>query len=97
MEVLLGIVLFAILIAPLLALMATSLVPTLGVPLNGDTLTFAAWRGIVDAQSATWRALTNSMLLSGVRRAGVDAVKPAAGMAAGAPSYPVAALVPWRH
>ncbi|MGS3450103.1 MULTISPECIES: ABC transporter permease [Klebsiella] len=64
MEVLLGIVLFAILIAPLLALMATSLVPTLGVPLNGDTLTFAAWRGIVDAQSATWRALTNSMLLS---------------------------------
>ncbi|WP_227697803.1 MULTISPECIES: iron ABC transporter permease [unclassified Raoultella] len=63
-EVLLGVVLFAILVAPLLALIATSLVPTLGVPLNGETLTFAAWRGVIDAQSATWRALSNSMLLS---------------------------------
>lgn len=63
-EVLLGAVLFAILLAPLLALMATSLVPTLGVPLSSDTLTFAAWRGIFDEQSATWRALTNSLLLS---------------------------------
>ena len=63
-EALLGVVLFAILVAPLLALIATSLVPTLGVPLNGETLTFAAWRGVVDAQSATWRALSNSMLLS---------------------------------
>jgi ABC-type Fe3+ transport system, permease component len=63
-EVLLGAVLFAILVAPLLALIATSLVPTLGVPLTGETLTFAAWRGIFDEQSATWRALTNSMLLS---------------------------------
>ena len=63
-ELLLGAVLFAILVAPLLALIATSLVPTLGVPLTGETLTFAAWRGIFDEQSATWRALTNSMLLS---------------------------------
>lgn len=63
-EILLGVVLFAILVAPLLALIATSLVPTLGVPLTSETLTFAAWRGIFDEQSATWRALTNSMLLS---------------------------------
>mgnify|MGYP003365960267 CR=1 FL=1 len=63
-ELLLGAVLFAILVAPLLALIAISLVPTLGVPLTGDTLTFAAWRAIFDEQSATWRALTNSMLLS---------------------------------
>lgn len=63
-ELLLGAVLFAILVAPLLALIATSLVPTLGVSLTGETLTFAAWRGIFDEQSATWRALTNSMLLS---------------------------------
>lgn len=63
-ELLLAAVLFAILVAPLLALIATSLVPTLGVPLTGETLTFAAWRGIFDEQSATWRALTNSMLLS---------------------------------
>lgn len=63
-EILLAIVLFGMLVAPLLALITTSLVPTLGVPLNGDTLTFAAWRAIFDEQSATWRALTNSMLLS---------------------------------
>lgn len=63
-EILLAIVLGGMLVAPLLALITTSLVPTLGVPLNGDTLTFAAWRAIFDEQSATWRALTNSMLLS---------------------------------
>lgn len=63
-EILLALVLGGMLVAPLLALIATSLVPTLGVPLNGDTLTFAAWTGIFDEQSATWRALTNSLLLS---------------------------------
>lgn len=63
-EIALGAVLFVILIAPLLALIATSLVPALGVPLNGQTLTFAAWQAIFDSQSATWRALTNSMALS---------------------------------
>ncbi|MFB5745742.1 ABC transporter permease [Cedecea sp. S5-13] len=63
-EILLAIVLGGMLVAPLLALITTSLVPTLGVPLNGDTLTFTAWRAIFDEQSATWRALTNSMLLS---------------------------------
>ena len=63
-ELLLGLVLFGILVAPLLALIATSLVPTMGVPLNSDTLTFAAWRGIFDEQSSAWRALTNSMVLS---------------------------------
>jgi len=63
-EVLLGMVLCAILLAPLLALIATSLVPTLGVSLNADTLTFAAWRAMFDNQSATWRALTNSISLS---------------------------------
>lgn len=63
-EILLAIVLGGMLVAPLLALITTSLVPTLGVPLNGDTLTFTAWRAIFDEHSATWRALTNSMLLS---------------------------------
>ncbi|UXY10763.1 iron ABC transporter permease [Kosakonia sp. ML.JS2a] len=63
-EALLAVVLCAILLAPLLALIVTSLVPTLGVPLNSDTLTFAAWRGIFDVQSATWHALTNSLFLS---------------------------------
>ncbi|PSN06074.1 ABC transporter permease [Siccibacter turicensis] len=63
-ELLLGAVLFAILVAPLLALIATSLVPTLGVPLNGETLTFAAYQAMLESGSATWRALSNSMLLS---------------------------------
>lgn len=63
-ELLLAVVLFAILLLPLLALIATSLVPTLGVPLNGKTLTFAAWHAMFDNQSATWRALINSMVLS---------------------------------
>jgi iron(III) transport system permease protein len=63
-ELLLSAVLFAILLAPLLALLVTSLVPTLGVPLNMETLTFSAWRAIFDSQSATWRALTNSVTLS---------------------------------
>ncbi|WP_130100407.1 ABC transporter permease [Siccibacter turicensis] len=63
-ELLLGAVLFAILVAPLLALIATSLVPTLGVPLNGETLTFAAYQAMLESGSTTWRALSNSMLLS---------------------------------
>ncbi len=63
-ELLLGAVLCAILLAPLLALIATSLAPTLGVPLNADTVTFSAWRAIFDEQSVAWRALTNSVTLS---------------------------------
>ncbi len=63
-ELLLGIILLTILVAPLLALVATSLVPTLGIPLNSDTITLNAWRAIFNVQSATWRALTNSLLLS---------------------------------
>ena len=63
-ELLLAAVLCAILLAPLVALITTSLVPTLGVALNSETLTFAAWRGIFDAQSATLRALSNSLFLS---------------------------------
>ncbi|PKH20485.1 ABC transporter permease [Enterobacterales bacterium CwR94] len=63
-EILLGLILCTILLAPLLALVFTSLVPTLGVPLNSKTLTFAAWQSLLDGQSVTWRALSNSMLLS---------------------------------
>lgn len=63
-EVLLGAVLCAILLAPLLALIATSLVPTLGVPLNSETFTLTAWHNLFTGQSATARALGNSFLLS---------------------------------
>lgn len=63
-EIGLGLLLMAILVAPFLALVFTSLVPTLGVPLNSQTLTFAAWHSIVDARSVAWRALSNSLVLS---------------------------------
>ncbi len=63
-ELLLGTVLAAILLAPLLALVATSLVPTLGVPLTARTLTFNAYQAMLESGSATWRALSNSLLLS---------------------------------
>lgn len=55
---------FSIVIAPLLALITTSLVPTTGVILNSDTFTLSAWKIIFDTQSATWRAILNSLLLS---------------------------------
>ncbi|GHA02811.1 iron ABC transporter permease [Ignatzschineria ureiclastica] len=64
LELFLGVILLLILVAPLLALIATSLVPTLGVPLTSDTMTLAAYRTMIDPYSATWRALSNSMVLS---------------------------------
>ncbi len=63
-ELLLGFIIFAILAAPLLALIATSLVPTLGVPFTWDNLTFKAYHTMLEGQSATWRALVNSLTLS---------------------------------
>ncbi|EIU5651379.1 iron ABC transporter permease, partial [Salmonella enterica] len=61
-EILLSALLFSIVIAPLLALIATSLVPTTGVILNSDTFTLSAWKIIFDTQ--TCRAILNSLLLS---------------------------------
>lgn len=58
------VILFLILVLPLLALVMTSLVPTLGVALTWDSLTFKAYETMLKSQSATWRAFTNSMLLS---------------------------------
>ena len=64
MEWLLGATLFLILLAPMLALLATSLVPTLGVPLTLDNISGAAYRTLLDSHSVTWRALLNSLGLS---------------------------------
>lgn len=63
-EISLAIILILILGAPLLALIMTSLVPTLGVPLNLETLTFDAYKVMLEPQGPTWRALSNSLLLS---------------------------------
>lgn len=64
LEVLLALVLMFILVAPLVALVVTSLVPTLGVPLTWETLTFKAYGTMLSQHSATWRALSNSLVLS---------------------------------
>ncbi len=58
-------ILLIILVAPLLALIASSLVPAMGVPLNTETATLNAYAEVVGRQGATWRAVNNSLLLAG--------------------------------
>ncbi|MBT6276929.1 MAG: iron ABC transporter permease [Chromatiales bacterium] len=57
-------VIFIILVAPLTALVSTSLVPSYGVPLSIDSATIEAYREVVLRQSVTVRAFTNSMGLA---------------------------------
>ncbi len=64
-EALLTAVLALILVAPLGALVISSLVPALGVPLSGDTVTLGAYREMLDRQGVTARAFGNSLLLAG--------------------------------
>ncbi|MGX9417697.1 ABC transporter permease [Vibrio sp. WJH972] len=63
-EWVLALLLFLILMLPLLALIFSSLIPTMGVPLNWNTLTFDAYQTILAKHSSTYTALTNSMFLS---------------------------------
>jgi len=63
-EIALALILFLILVLPLLALIFGSLIPTMGVPLNGQTLTFEAYQTLFSRQNATYTAFTNSLLLS---------------------------------
>ncbi|OBA00933.1 ABC transporter permease [Halomonas sp. G11] len=58
-------ILLIILVAPLLALIISSLVPAMGVPLNAETITLSAYAEVVGRQGATWRAVTNSLWLAG--------------------------------
>ena len=51
-------------VLPLLALLATSLAPALGVPLRFDTVTLDNYRFALLAQEATLRAFRNSFLLA---------------------------------
>ncbi|SDM28966.1 iron(III) transport system permease protein [Franzmannia pantelleriensis] len=57
--------LLAILVAPLAALVVSSLVPAVGVPLNLETVTLNAYHEVIGRQGATWRAVRNSLWLSG--------------------------------
>ena len=54
-----------ILIAPLLALAATSLVPAYGVRLSPETASLEAYREVIFRQAVTARAFGNSFLLAG--------------------------------
>ncbi|WP_447957074.1 ABC transporter permease [Vreelandella sp. EE7] len=58
-------VLLVILVAPLAALVVSSLVPALGVALNATTLTLGAYVEILSRQGVTWRAVSNSLWLAG--------------------------------
>lgn len=50
--------------APLLAMLASALVPTYGVPLGPDTVTLAHFREVLFTQAVTTRALANSAALA---------------------------------
>jgi iron(III) transport system permease protein len=64
-EMLCWLVIALILIAPLAALAATSLVPAFGVKLTPDTASLEAYREVILRQAATARAFGNSFLLAG--------------------------------
>lgn len=57
-------ILFFVLVAPLAALVASSLVPAYGVPLNWQTMSLRAYEEILFRQSMTLKALGNSMFLA---------------------------------
>ncbi|MBT8153462.1 iron ABC transporter permease [Epibacterium ulvae] len=60
----LWLVVAAILVLPMLGLLATSLVPAYGVPLRLDTMTLSSWHEALFRQPATRRAFVNSFNLS---------------------------------
>ena len=53
-----------ILVLPLVALLATSLIPAYGVPLSFETATFKAWHEALFVQPVTRRAYANSLFLA---------------------------------
>ncbi|PMS36774.1 iron(III) transport system permease protein [Trinickia symbiotica] len=63
-EAVMALILAAILFAPLLALVASSLVPAIGVALNPHTLTLQAYGEMLGRQGVTLRALRNSTTLA---------------------------------
>lgn len=64
-EVSLLLILLAILLIPLIALLSSSLVPALGVPLSWQNLSVQGYEQIFMPQSVTWRAFGNSFILAG--------------------------------
>ncbi len=63
-EIALWAVVAAILVLPMLGLIATSLVPAYGVPLRLDTITLKSWAEVLFSQPVTRRAFANSLGLA---------------------------------
>ncbi len=70
-EVTFCLVLLLVLVAPLAALIASSLVPAYGVPLNFQTMSLEAYREILFRQSVTATAFANSLFLAGTTACGL--------------------------
>ncbi|WP_276117940.1 ABC transporter permease [Pararhizobium qamdonense] len=66
-----SLVLFFVLAAPLAALVASSLVPAYGVPLNIQTMSLHAYSEILFRQSVTLTAFANSLFLAGTTACGL--------------------------
>jgi iron(III) transport system permease protein len=60
----LWLVLLAIAVLPLIALVGTSLLPALGVPLSAETITFSNYRFVLFGYEAAQRAFLNSFMLA---------------------------------
>jgi iron(III) transport system permease protein len=72
-------------VVPLLALLASSLVPAVGVPLTGASFTLRQYGAAVFLQAATARAFANSLTLAGT-----------AALVAVAAALPLAYFLAWR-
>lgn len=71
LETLLWVTIFFMLVAPLAALVASSLAPAYGVPLSLKTATLHAYEEILFRQASTRTAFVNSMFLASVTAAGL--------------------------
>lgn len=71
LELIMWVILAIILIAPLLALVSASLVPTFGVVLSSKTVTLKAYWDVLFLQSATRTAFRNSLFLAGTTACGL--------------------------
>lgn len=76
----------ALVFVPLVALVASSLVPAIGVTLGPDTLTFGAYREALLRQSVTIRAFANSFMLAAVAALLLTML-----------AVPLARLIAWRQ
>jgi iron(III) transport system permease protein len=65
-EALLGLLIAATLVLPVIALTTTALIPTYGVPFNLTTITFENFAEVLFRQQVTLRAFANSTLVAGL-------------------------------